>query len=219
MAPAEQAHIFEAFQRLGAQRDGIEGVGLGLTIVRQLAELMHGRIEVVSALGTGSDFRVTLNAASEQQRTAAHAAAPAGIADLAAAPSTPAAPAFELLYIEDNPVNVILVEGLVALRPAARLRCAVDGLSGVAMALQHPPHVVLIDMQLPDIDGFEVRRRLRAEPALNASRMIALSANGLTEDIARALAAGFDDYWTKPIDFKLFLQRLDALIATIQPAT
>jgi DNA-binding response OmpR family regulator len=77
---------------------------------------------------------------------------------------------------------------------------------------------VLIDMQLPDIDGFEVRRRLRAETSLDASRLIALSANGLTEDIARALAAGFDDYWTKPIDFKLFLERLDALIATTRPA-
>jgi PAS domain S-box-containing protein len=218
MSPSEQAHIFEAFRRLGAQRDGIEGVGLGLTIVRQLAELMHGRIEVVSAPGMGSDFRVTLNAASDGQPATAHAAVPAAIADAAAAPSAPAAPSLEVLYIEDNPVNAILVEGLVALRPEARLRCAVDGLSGVAMALQHRPHVVLIDMQLPDIDGFEVRRRLRAETSLDASRLIALSANGLTEDIARALAAGFDDYWTKPIDFKLFLERLDALIATTRPA-
>jgi CheY-like chemotaxis protein len=97
------------------------------------------------------------------------------------------------------------------------LRCAPDGLSGVTMAIAQPPDVVLIDMQLPDIDGFEVWRRLRAEPSLRASRLIALSANGLTEDIARAMAAGFDDYWTKPIDFRLFLQRLDALITTVPP--
>jgi CheY-like chemotaxis protein len=71
---------------------------------------------------------------------------------------------------------------------------------------------VLIDMQLPDIDGFEVLRRLRADASLDASLMVALSANGLSEDIARALAAGFDDYWTKPIDFKLFLLRIDGLM-------
>jgi CheY-like chemotaxis protein len=122
-----------------------------------------------------------------------------------------AAPALTVLYIEDNAVNVILVEGLIALRPGVELRCAVDGLSGVAMAIEQRPQVVLIDMQLPDIDGLEVLRRLRAEPGLRESRMVALSANSVSEDISRALAEGFDDYWTKPIDFKLFLERLDAL--------
>jgi len=217
LSPEEQSRIFEAFHRLATERDGVEGVGLGLAIVRQLAELMQGRIELVSALGQGSDFRVTLRAASGV-RLDAPVAAPAAVAatDAGALPAD-AGPSFEALYIEDNPVNVILVEGLVALRPAVRLHCAVDGLSGVATALMHRPHVVLIDMQLPDIDGFEVLRRLRAEPSLAASRLVALSANGLTEDIARAMAAGFDDYWTKPIDFRLFLQRLDALIAAAVP--
>jgi len=87
----------------------------------------------------------------------------------------------------------------------------------VAMALAHKPHLVLIDMQLPDIDGYEVRRRLRADASLDASLMVALSANGLTDDIALALAAGFDDYWTKPIDFKLFLGRLDEMLAQARP--
>ena len=73
-------------------------------------------------------------------------------------------------------------------------------------------------MQLPDIDGFEVRRRLRAHAALDATLMVALSANGLTDDIARAMAAGFDDYWTKPIDFKLFLGRLDEMMAQARRA-
>ena len=216
LTPAQQEHLFEAFHRLGAEREGIEGVGLGLAIVRQLTELMDGRIEVVSAPGQGSEFRVTLKATVDRPPPHAPIARP----DVPAVTTTMAAaleqdasdgPALTLLYIEDNPVNVILVEGLVALRPRVRLRCAVDGLSGVAMALDQLPDVVLIDMQLPDIDGFEVRRRLREQPALDASLMVALSANGLTEDIARALDAGFDDYWTKPIDFKLFLYRLDAL--------
>ena len=116
-----------------------------------------------------------------------------------------------MLYIEDNPVNVILVQELVAMRANVRLGCATDGLSGVAQALDECPDVVLIDMQLPDIDGFDVLRRLRVAPTLARCVKIALSANGMGDDIARARAAGFDDYWTKPIDVKRFLANLDAL--------
>jgi CheY-like chemotaxis protein len=118
-----------------------------------------------------------------------------------------------VLYIEDNPVNTIVVQELVAMRPNVRLSCANDGLSGVARALDECPDVLLIDMQLPDIDGFEVLRRLRDAPALAGCVKIALSANGMSDDITRARAAGFDDYWTKPIDFKRFLAGLDALAA------
>ncbi|HEY9067277.1 MAG TPA: response regulator [Burkholderiaceae bacterium] len=118
-----------------------------------------------------------------------------------------------MLYIEDNPVNVTLVKELVAMRPDVELACSVDGVSGVARALADRPDVVLIDMQLPDIDGYEVLKRLRAEPRTARSMLIALSANAMSEDIADAEAAGFDDYWTKPIDFRRFLARLDSLVA------
>ena len=217
----QRAHLFEAFHRLGAEREGIEGVGLGLAIVHQLTELMEGHIEVISAPGQGSEFRVTLKSAGGDSAPSVasgsvSAEAPALTAETEVLARQP--PSLSVLYIEDNPVNVLLVEGMVALRPQVRLRCAVDGLSGVAMALEERPDVVLIDMQLPDIDGFEVRRRLRVDPALDSSLMVALSANGLTEDIARALAAGFDDYWTKPIDLKLFLQRIDTLMRRERPA-
>jgi CheY-like chemotaxis protein len=91
---------------------------------------------------------------------------------------------------------------------------AIDGLSGVAQARETVPHVVLVDMQLPDIDGFEVLRRLRTEPGLARSSFVALSANAMPEDVNRALQAGFDDYWTKPIDFHAFLRALTALVQT-----
>lgn len=90
---------------------------------------------------------------------------------------------------------------------------AADGSQGVALALAHRPELVLIDMQLPDFDGFEVLRRVRAAPNGAALRCIALSANAMPQDIERALAAGFADYWTKPIDFKRFLAGLDAAFA------
>ncbi len=135
---------------------------------------------------------------------------PVALADEAGTPAVDER-VLSVLYIEDNPVNVILVEQLVAMRPDTSLHCAATGLAGVARAALGAPDVVLVDMQLPDIDGFEVLRRLRANPALDRTSVIALSANGMGEDIALALAAGFDDYWTKPIDFRRFLDGLDSL--------
>jgi CheY-like chemotaxis protein len=116
-----------------------------------------------------------------------------------------------LLYIEDNPVNTLLVQELVAQRPGLELVCEPDGRGGIERARALQPALVLVDMQLPDMDGHEVLRRLRADPATAALPCIALSANVLPEDIERALAAGFADYWTKPIDLAAFLASLDAL--------
>lgn len=119
----------------------------------------------------------------------------------------------QLLYIEDNPVNTLVVVELVATRPYLKLDCAVDGVGGVDMALQLVPELILVDMQLPDIDGFEVLRRLRAHPQTALTPCIAVSANAVPEDIARARQLGFADYWTKPLDFQAFLGGLDAFFA------
>ena len=116
----------------------------------------------------------------------------------------------QLLYIEDNPVNMLVVQELVAMRAHLRLACAVDGISGVEMALQIAPELILVDMQLPDIDGFEVLRRLRAQPLTALTPCVAVSANAMPEDMARARAMGFSDYWTKPLNFAQFLGGLDA---------
>jgi CheY-like chemotaxis protein len=132
------------------------------------------------------------------------------------APGTPAAPradghAHRLLYIEDNPVNALIISELVGRRPDLELHVATDGLSGVAQALALQPELVLLDMQLPDIDGYEVLRRLRAQPATAHIQCIALSANAMPEDIALALKNGMADYWTKPLDFSAFLKALERL--------
>ena len=110
----------------------------------------------------------------------------------------------QLLYIEDNPVNVMLVEELVNSLSGLRITSEPTGTDGVARAIALRPDLVLIDMQLPDFDGFEVLRQLRAHPDTTAIPCVALSANAMPQDIATAMAAGFDDYWTKPIDFRQF---------------
>ncbi|MBB5203895.1 CheY-like chemotaxis protein [Inhella inkyongensis] len=116
---------------------------------------------------------------------------------------------YRLLYIEDNPVNTLVVEELVARRKDIELRCAEDGRRGLALAQSWQPHLVLLDMQLPDLDGYAVRAELRASAETAGIPCIALSANAMPDDIQSALDAGFADYWTKPINFKVFWAGLD----------
>jgi PAS domain S-box-containing protein len=203
LSAEQRARLFEPFNRLGAERSGVDGVGLGLVVVRRLVEAMGGAIEVLSQPQAGTSMRIELPAARPVPGASAPAPAPA-----AARPHLRAA----LLYIEDNPVNVLLVEELVRLRPGVQFASASDGASGVEAAIAAPPHLVLVDMHLPDIDGVEVLRRLRAAPATRGCRIVALSANAMPDELARARAAGFDDYWTKPIDFGSFLAGLDTYL-------
>jgi signal transduction histidine kinase/CheY-like chemotaxis protein len=210
MDAAQVLHAFEPFNRLGLEHEAIEGTGIGLAIVKALVERMGGTVQVHSTPGEGSRFEVRLE---DGTALAAPSTQPAGPAlPAAAAPGRPA----RLLYIEDNPVNVLLMQELLARRPDLQLDIAVDGLSGVNQALISRPDLILVDMQLPDIDGHEVLRRLRADALTSGIPCISVSANAMPQDIARALRAGFADYWTKPLDFGLFMQSLDAMFGAPQ---
>jgi len=207
LSAAQIQRLFEPFERLGAEQQGIEGTGIGLTIVRQLVDRMGGEIEVSSEPGVGSEFRVWL-----PQADAAPAPADAPLQVVDPAPAR-AAPPLAVLCVEDNPVNLMLVRELFAMRPSMSLATAVDGASGIQLALAAPPDLVLLDLQLPDMNGLDVLKRLRAEDRLGHSRIVALSANAMPSDVRAALDAGFDDYWTKPIDIPRFLAGIDAFAA------
>jgi PAS domain S-box-containing protein len=201
----QRSHLFEPFNRLGIEREGIEGTGIGLAIVKTLVTRMDGTITVSSEPGQGSLFEVRLPRAD----------APAPSAEVpanAGAAMPPQRVQARLLYIEDNPVNVMLVEELVASRPGLSLLSESNGERGVAAARRLRPDLVLVDMQLPDFDGFEVLRRLRAAPETAGIPCVAVSANAMPADIQRALSAGFTEYWTKPIRFAAFLRSLEALL-------
>lgn len=205
MTSEQLTHLFEPFNRLGRERDAIQGTGIGLAVVQALARRMNGEIRVESQPGVGSTFSVRLPRAMDA----------AAITSTAPPPVPRAADGAEhtcrgsVLYVEDNPVNVMLVEELMRMRPGIVLNSAATGLGGVAQAAQLKPDLILIDIQLPDIDGFEVLRHLRQQADTAATPCIALSANAMPEDIARAREAGFTDYWTKPIDFANFLAAMD----------
>ena len=120
-----------------------------------------------------------------------------------------------MLYAEDNPVNVLLMEALVELRPGIDLAVAGDGAAALDLALREPPDLLLLDQHLPDLSGVDLLRRLRAQPALEGVPAVMVSADAMPEDRARALAAGCDDYWTKPLDVDATLARLDRLLGLV----
>ncbi|HJW12373.1 MAG TPA: response regulator, partial [Albitalea sp.] len=185
------------------EREGIEGTGIGLAIVKALVDRMGGSIAVSSEPGVGSVFEVMLPRAAGANAAARESPPPrAGRIDRSG----------QLLYIEDNPVNVLVVEQLVSSRSGLAIASEPTGERGVARARVLRPDLILVDMQLPDVDGFEVLRRLRAQAETATTPCIVLSANAMPDDVARALDAGFAAYWTKPINFDAFLASLDALL-------
>jgi len=201
---AQLPRLFQAFERL--DMDGaVEGTGIGLALSRSLVTLMHGEIGVDSTPGQGSVFWVQLPACIAPP-------APPGVAAalVAAVGQTLRR---DVLYIEDNEVNQVLMEGMLAHRPAIDLRVAALPEAGLAMAVAQPPDLVLLDIQLPGIDGFEVLKRLRMLPALRHTPVVAVSANAMPDDLTQAQAAGFADYLTKPVDMARLLAVVDRLLA------
>lgn len=214
MTPAQLERLFQPFARLHADAEQIEGTGIGLAIAKTLVEHMGGSVAVRSEVDVGSTFEVRLPTAQASVPAAADPALPAGASEPA---PTPAARRRRILYIEDNPINALIIRELVARRPDLELDVAGDGAGGVACARRWRPELVLLDMQLPDCDGLEVLRLLRAAPETATTPVIALSANAMPADIEHALAAGLADYWTKPLDFKVFTARLEQLFGPAPP--
>ena len=206
LPPEKLALLFTPFQRLGAERTAIPGAGLGLTLSKRLVELMGGAIGVESEPGQGSVFWVELPLAEE-------AAPSAGPAESAAEASAPTAGQRRvILYIEDNLSNLHLVEAILARRGNIDLIPAMQGTIGLELARQHRPHLVLLDLQLPDLAGLEVFQRLRADPATCAVPVIIVSADATLSEIDRMLGEGASAYVTKPIDVKRFLRVVDAAL-------
>ncbi len=204
LSEAQQAHLFQPFNRLGAEQRRVEGTGLGLVIARDLAAAMSGKLRVESHPGLGSTFTLQLPTGNEPATaTAAEQAQPA---DTPLA--TPQPVRRRMLYVEDEPLNVLLMQEVFKARPHWELEIATDGASGLAAARTQSHDLILVDMNLPDMNGLELIRKLRTGDRTAGMRCIALSADAMQTQIDAALAAGFDDYWTKPINVAHILDGL-----------
>jgi hypothetical protein len=215
LTPEQQARLFTAFERLDADQRAVEGTGIGLALSRRLVELMGGEIGVDSAPRQGSTFWLRLHA-TDGHPEPAH---PSG-GGHDAEPARPAgARRHDVLCIEDNPVNLRLIERILARREGVRMLSATTPSLGLELARAHRPDLVLLDINLPDMDGYEVMRCLRENPHTRHIPVVAVSANAMPADLERGKAAGFADYLTKPINMDRLMQAVDkALDPNLDPS-
>jgi len=212
------AQMFQPFNRLGQETGGEEGTGIGLVVTRQLVELMGGTMGVESQVGVGSVFWVELGLAHAPELVQDEPQ-PEPLHGNTTAAELPPSSQRTLLYVEDNPANLALVERLIARRSDLRLLMAIDGHSGVQMARSFVPDLILMDINLPGLSGFGALAMLQNDRATAHIPVLALSANAMPRDVEKGLAAGFFRYLTKPIKVDEFLEALDlALLQTAQPA-
>jgi PAS domain S-box-containing protein len=205
----QRARLFVPFERLDAEARQIQGTGIGLALTKRLVELMGGTVGVESTPGVGTTFWVRL------------ATAPAHVGDMPAEALTPPATGAdgtalrEVLCIEDNPANLRLIEGIFATRRDIRLLTAIAPGLGLELARVHRPALILLDIGLPDMDGFAVLECLRQSEVTRAIPVVAVSANAMPRDLERAKAAGFDAYLTKPLDIAQLLRVVDERLGAV----
>jgi len=209
ISPEGQTRLFVPFERLGAAESGIEGTGLGLAFTKLFVEAMGGSIGVESTVGEGTTFWLEL----------ALAAAPASESEFESESGSGEISLEDcgertVLYIEDNLSNLELVQRILRRSPQIRIVSAVRGDQGVELAREHRPDLILLDLHLPDIWGDEVLHRIRADAALREIPIIMLSADATAEQIKRLLAAGAQDYLTKPINRQELLRTMYSYLKT-----
>ena len=208
LSPEKLAQLFQPFNRLGQEAGGVAGTGIGLVVTKRLAELMGGVLGAESTAGEGSVFWCELISCAAPELVVE-----SGEAATVDRPPVPAgARPRTLLYVEDNPANMKLVEQLIARRPDMRLLTAVNGTLGIEVARTTRPTVILMDINLPGISGVEALKVLRIDPATAHIPVVALSANAMPRDIEMGLDAGFFRYLTKPIKIKEFMDTLNTAL-------
>jgi len=212
LTPEQVSQLFQPFNRLGQEGGKEEGTGIGLVVTQRLVELMGGEIGVDSTQGVGSVFWVEMALATAPGLALEISAEPPPV------PSVDGQPMQTVLYVEDNPANLELVEQIIARRSNLRLLGAADASLGIEFARVYKPSVILMDINLPGISGTEAMKVLLGDPATSHIPIIALSANAVPRDIQRGLDAGFFNYITKPIKVSQLMDAIDAALAVSNQA-
>jgi len=206
LSPEKVAQLFQPFNRLGKENSAVEGTGIGLVMTKRLIELMGGKIDVESTVGKGTIFSIELEAVaqglfpgiSESERN-----------EITLRQSKNLNRKFRLLYIEDNPANLMLIGDILEARADIDMLSARDGYSGIDLARSTLPDLILMDINLPGINGTDALKILARDPLTSHIPVIALSANAIPRDIEKGLSAGFFRYLTKPIKIPEFIDTLD----------
>jgi PAS domain S-box-containing protein len=210
MNEAQLAKLYEPFNRLGRENSSTEGTGIGLVVARRLVQLMGGTIEVESTPNAGSSFTIQLPVAdgesvAQSKKVQRHK-------ELAANDCQ------GIIYcIEDNLTNAAVIRGFLSHRPGIELQLFTHGEAGLKAIESAPPKLLLLDIDLPDISGVEVIRRIRSNPDLAGLVIIVLSAGAMQKQIEEAMAAGANDYLTKPLVAAELLARVDRILCSEQP--
>jgi CheY-like chemotaxis protein len=204
------AELFQPFNRLDAEGSDIEGTGIGLTITQRIVEMMGGSVGVESEVGVGSTFWIELprenmaDAACDHEGVGGNGTTPEQRMD---------ALQHIVLYIEDNPTNIKLVAQILGRHKHIHLLTAHTPELGIELALARRPELILLDINMPGMDGYQVLEVFKANARLKTIPVVAVTANAMTRDVERGKAAGFTDYLTKPLDVVRFHAVVDACLA------
>ena len=215
LTPEKMSQLFQPFNRLGQEAGSVAGTGIGLVVTKQLVELMGGVLGVDSAVDEGSVFWVDLRSTPAPELKIIE---PKNVSPMQVIRPLDA-PQKILLYIEDNPANMKLVERLIDRRSDIKLLKAVDGLQGIALARASLPDVILMDINLPGISGIDALKALQEDQATSHIPVVAISANAMSRDIEVGRQLGFFRYLTKPIVVEEFMSTLDLALESAQKNT
>ena len=211
LSDKEQSQLFKAFNRISAEQSNIEGTGIGLVITKNIIELMDGSIGVLSKKGEGSTFWVEIsNETIEAGKSQKIGKINRSQVELGANSEK----YYSVLYIEDNPANLRLVQQILASRKNIRVWSAGEPKLGLELAIEHNPDLILMDINLPGMTGFEVLSKLRQNDTTCLTPVIAISANAMSRDIEKGLQAGFDEYITKPVNVTALLDAVDLRLSS-----
>ncbi len=207
--PEERQHeLFQPFHRLGHEKLAIEGTGIGLTISKHLIELMGGTIGFESKAGVGSCFWVDLPLAEKSDSTTIHNNTSSKNSDLQETDSSNSA-SNTILYVEDNSANVLLMKQILKKQPRLSLIVTQTAEEGITIAKQALPQLILMDINLPGMDGIMALKKLKQDEITAHIPVIAVTANAMPSQVKQGISAGFENYLTKPFD-------IPELITTIQ---
>jgi CheY-like chemotaxis protein len=210
--------LFTPFERLNEEEDEIEGTGIGLAITKKLTEMMNGSIGFECNSGKGSFFYVDFPAAKNPPLSIQ---ATNSLDEATLIPSTSSSPNgkrnYRILYVEDTPANLDLVRKILALQPNLEMISAVNACEGIELARNELPDLILLDINLPDMDGFTVFQHLKEMEKVKTIPVVALTADAMEADIKKGLKMGFKDFITKPIQIDAFLEVVTTILNGKKP--